>query len=259
MLHVNRQNFVIFTHFRSGSRSLVEALRSQSISVFDEPFNKLHCMNNDDKFDNTFSKLIKEEEPLVVYSKLFKKYQGFKHIFLQLGQNDNDLLVQNYPTIFLTRRDTKLAALSFLVAELSEIWHTTKRNKDGGIRKDNRNQELSSIYKSVGSIHVENIDISRKNFERIELYREKVKNGIFVFYEDLYSSNWKEETQKIFDFIGCKIINWDLIEEIMGPNNKLNDEFLYQNIENYEEIKEYLTQQQLVDSEQASEAQNLSS
>jgi hypothetical protein len=256
MLYVNRKNFVIFTHYRAGSRSLLEALRSQGISVFDEPFNHTHCLNDDDKFDNSFTKLIQTEEPTEVFNQIFQKCQGFKHIFLQLSQINNEIILEKYPVIFLTRKDLPLAALSFHVARISEIWHATKRNKNGSIRKDNRVGGLQLLYEQMGPVPLVNLEITKKNFELIKIYEDKIKNGIQVYYEDLYSDNWKAETQRIFDFLDCKIINWQPLEDIMGPSNKLNDENLYQKITNYEEIKDFLSQQPLVDSEQASEAQN---
>jgi LPS sulfotransferase NodH len=240
MLFLNKKNFVIFTHYRTGSRSLVEMLRAQKIPTFDEPFNPRHCFNSHDQMDLTYLNLLKKKNASIVFDQIFQKYLSFKHIFLQLNEKDNVELIQNYPVIYLTRKNIPEAALSFLVAQKTKIWHATKRSENCEVYKNNKELDLKEIYSKIGKINIKKLEIEIKNFEKIKTYQPKLKNFIPVYYEELYSGNWKKVCQNIFDFTETKNVNWEAVEEIVNSANKLNSEELYSAISNYEEISDFM-------------------
>jgi len=240
MMDENRKKFVIFTHYRSGSRSLVELLRSQSLNVFDEPFNFAHCMDANDKMDRTFYKISQEKSPELAVEQLLIDYDGFKHIHLQFKKEANEYLVQNYPIIFLCRRNIVAAALSFLVAQKSRIWHAYKRNKSSEIFINNKIKNLNQIYSEMGPIDPDQLLQTASNFKKIHNYEPLMKNYIKIYYEDLYSDVWETNCQKIFNFLGHKDIEWSKVEPIVGLDNKLNNEEHFSKIENYKQITQIL-------------------
>lgn len=236
MLDVNRKKFVIFTHYRSGSRSLLEILRAQNLVVFDEPFNFAHCFDNNDEMDRTYHTMLQKSTADEVYQNIFKKYDGFKHIFLQIDEENNKTLLAKYPVIFLLRKNQSLAALSFLVAQQTRIWHATKRSKTMNIWATTKDKNLSEIYASLPPIEIDKLYKTIEMYQRIHSYEAHMKNYIKVFYEDLYSSNWKSVCQTIFDFLDVKEIDWSKVEPIVSPDNKLNNEEYFKQLVNYKQI-----------------------
>lgn len=231
MLHREKNKFIIFTHNRTGGRSLVEVLRSQDLVTFDEPFGK-GCYNNFDLIEDKFYKQYHQNKNYSdLLCNIMLENDCIKHIFCQTSKNFNELILERYPTVFLLRKNTKLAALSFLIAEKTRIWHHNRSQFD-------RNKtNLSEIYSQIGPIEPEKIEELAKTYEKILFFQKYIHRSFQIFYEDLYSDHWQKQIAKIFDFTKNKIKNWQKIENIMDKKNKLNNIELFENLKNYQQIK----------------------
>lgn len=246
MLHVyNKKRFAIFTHFRTGSRSLVEVLRSQNIMTFDEPFNVKHSFNQNDEFDKKyFNRLQKKhlhppvsefscESPKSILYHLTNDYDCFKHIFLQTSRKFNETMIRNCPIVFLRRRNVLKSALSFLIALKTNLWHAS----DANLLKVSKS-DIVDKYKHIGSIELDDLEETIRKFQSINSYVPLLKKSVHVYYEDLYSPNYKSVIRNIFDFMDLEILDWSPIEKIMDRSNKLNNKELYSYIDNIDDIRD---------------------
>lgn len=248
-MHVyNKKKFVIFTHFRTGSRGLVEIMRSQNVMTFDEPFNPEHSFDQEDEINKKYFNRIKKEHicasnrfipkyscesPKSILYNLTNEYDCFKHIFLQTSKNFNETIIANCPIIFLRRKNLLKSALSFLIALKTNVWHKSDINL---LKMNPSTNDIVDRYKNIGSINIGLLKKTIKDYQSINFYEPLLKKSIKVWYEDLYSPNWKSVIENIFDFIDLDIIDWNSIQKIMDKSNKLNNKNLYSHIENINEI-----------------------
>jgi len=215
-----KENFIILGHARSGSSTLKQIIESQNISVFGEPFNS--------EVTQKYLNLLKLYNINFVIKDIFNEYCGIKHLVHQLNVEKNSWLIGKYPIVFLKRKNLLQAATSSVLALQTRIWSVDNLVRIGG---------REAYYANLPALDIELIKKRLKEFKKdIDFCQNLLKKHHNVWYEDLYSDNWKEIISDIFKFIKLPVNNWNSIESLV-KNNKLNDIKAYNNILNIEEIK----------------------
>lgn len=209
-----KNNFVVLAHLRSGSTSLYNIFYSQHVSIISEPYNKdttskyLDCWQNHG-FDSSLDLVLSE-------------YKGMKHLFEFTSFEESQKIKDKCNTIILHRENMFDAAISLELAFTTNVWAKEPRNANYGSKKVRIDPEKVLMH-----------------FNRFyEIYDLIDESCFLVKYENLYfGGNQKNILCNMFDFIGCKIIDYNEIEKILHLSNRLNDRRWCDIVENFDEIK----------------------
>lgn len=210
-----KNNFVVLAHLRSGSTSLYNILYSQHVSIISEPYNShtttkyLDYWQNHG-FDSSLDLILSE-------------YKGMKHLFEFTSPEENDKIKEKCNTIILHRENMFDAAISLELAFATNVWMKEPQNTSYGSKKI--------------TIDAEKVLMHFNQFNKI--YYLIDDNCFVVKYEHLYfGKNQKNILHDMFDFIGCRIIDYGEIEKILELSNRLNDRSWRDIVENFDEVKD---------------------
>ena len=208
-------NFLILAHARSGSTNLCNIFQNQGISIICEPYNAHRGIDYLDYwgkngFEESFDFILQE-------------YDGVKHLYSFTTCEQTAYMKSKCRTIFLYRRNLLDAAISLELAFKTDVWLTCQK------KDDYMNEKI-------------NLDVNLVQSAVNHLYRHKKNESGDCFvasYEDIYMGNDGLDFVKgMFDFIGRKIVDEDLIRYTLDKSHKINDKGWSDLISNWSEICE---------------------
>ena len=206
-------NFLILAHARSGSTNLCNIFQSQGISMICEPYNAHRGIEYLDYwgkngFEESFDLILKE-------------YEGVKHLYSFTTCDQTVYMKSKCKTVFLYRRNLLDAAVSLELAFKTNVWLSSQ--KEDGYMSEKINLDVNLVQSAVN-----------------HLYRHKKNESsdcFIVAYEDIYMvSDGFDLVRCIFDFIGRKIIDEDVIKYNLDNSHKINDKKWSDLISNWSDI-----------------------
>ena len=209
------KKFVILAHARCGSTRLNDVFLSQGIKIISEPYNSHSTL----KYLDVWGK----EGFASSLDLIFSEYDGMKHIsdFSIIEQNQE--IKNRCNTIFLYRENLLDAAISLQYACITNVWTQYQINQEYGKEK---------VF-----LRIDDILFSLKHLKRHFLHMDD--NCFVVSYEQIYyGDNQKKLIKDIFDFVGCKIVDLDMIMDMIDKKNKINRLSWKELILNYDDIKD---------------------
>lgn len=213
------KNFIIFAHPRCGSTTLFNIIKWQQNNGHNEPFNELL------QDENNYLRNLNEKGIEFTTKKIFHNVQFIKHLSGCIKPEENKYLLENYKIIFLYRKNLLDAAISKVVAEQTNIWHSIDVNYE-------------SDYLKIKYIDPKLIDFQLQKIKKHMDYASMVKNVMFVAYEDIFQSKYNFfKMEKIFNFLDLRLYNHKSIQLFLSEKNKLNKKKWEEVLENYSDIK----------------------
>lgn len=215
------KKFIIFAHPRCGSTTLFNIIKWQANNGVNEPFNQTT------QDENNYLKNLNEKGVEFTTKKIFHTVQFIKHLSNCIGPEENKYLLENYKIIFMYRKNILDAAISKVVAEQTNIWHSIDVN-----------YEID--YLKIKYIEPKLIDFQIKEIKKHMDYASMIKNVMFVAYEDIFQSKYNFlKMEKIFNFLDLYLYRHESIRLFLSEKNKLNKKKWEDVLENYSDIKNH--------------------
>lgn len=213
---MNKNNFILLAHPRSGSSSLVDVFNLNGVQVLSEPFNKSKSSEH--------YQALSTKRPDEVVEEIFKQYRGIKTLMTQLGRGNNTGLVNTYPSIILTRDNLMEAALSTRMAALTNSWsgRTARDDEPTSLDKE-KVMALLNFYAS-----------------EIRHFRKKCPEALHVSYEELFNEDEATRlstAEKIFKHVGHAIQDTEATRSALDPSRKQNRAPWSETLSNWEDFR----------------------
>lgn len=220
MLKIDKYNFVIFGHARSGTSRLANIFKRNGVSLLGEPFN-INCITD------IYKKQLKSIPFENVLDNIANDYVGFKHLLYDLNKDMNDIILNRFKTIFLYRDNLLNASISYQLAIKTKVWSKETSTE---------NYLNNPVYLNPKDIKKTIAEIS----ESLNYYKKNSKNCMFISYEKLYESNdnaKREIIESIFNYVSAKIKDWEVTLNLLSDKYKLNKLPWSETIRNWEELR----------------------
>lgn len=236
-----KSKFIVFSHARSGSTSLIRSLSLHpDLVVIEEPLHDKYSTWHPG--ERNYISLLTDTASLdEQINHIFSKCDGFKIHDHSLSKElySHLLLDQRYRVIFLWRKNLLKTAISSYLAEQTGIWHISDLKGD---RED--------AYFNLKPVPLEDIERRLKyTYELQQYYRNvtmKKSEDIryFIDYESLYSDDLDKNLQMladIFSFIGVSYPQGVDFGNFLDPARaKISTESMYHSFPNADEINKQL-------------------
>jgi LPS sulfotransferase NodH len=213
------KKFIIFAHPRCGSSTLFNIIKWQANTGVNEPFNQAT------QDENNYLKDLNEKGIKFTTKKIFYNIQFFKHLSSSIKPEENKYLLDNYKIIFMYRKNILDAAISKVVAEQTNIWHSIDVNYE-------------SDYLKIKYVEPKLIDFEIQEIKKHMNYAKMSENVMFVAYEDIFENKYNFfKIEKIFNFLDLHLHRYESIRLFLSEKNKLNKKKWEDVLENYSDIK----------------------
>jgi len=248
-MNAKEQRLIIFAHPRCGSTSLWRALNIHPlIHLLLEPFHEHR---------EEWGKGVKNYKHMVhtagdlrrVIDELYQISTGFKTLFFQLNQEQNEYTLKEADKVILLHRMNFLkTAVSTHIALQTNLWAIIEN------RTQAKNQEV--IRKSIQKQPIKPIDVDalrqmiQDQKQAITHYRNYLagihKPFVEMTYEELYAADRAERKRKITDIFKFLELflptsrNMENIEFLLSPQRKINDVETYICVPNIYEVEKRL-------------------
>lgn len=215
---MNRPEFVVFAHARSGSTSLVRAIDSHpDVRLLMEPFNERFATQHG--VDHR-SRATDEAALDALLEEIYAEHNGIKALDYQLPRPlYAHMLLGPRRVLFLHRRNLLQAVVSHRMSEQTELWHKWDTDRPASDHYDELEPlQITDVRKRVDDL-----------YDSVRFYSGVLANKkdvLTVTYEALYEQGFdtrQDAITKIFSFLGLSPLPAEETERFLDPGvAKLN-------------------------------------